>query len=35
MTNSPIWASQASPSENDRVTDRWGRSVLPSTNAAT
>ena len=35
ITNSPIWASQASPSENDRVAARCGRSPLPSTSAAT
>ena len=35
ITNSPIWASQATPSVNERVAARWGRSWLPSTSAAT
>ena len=35
ITNSPIWASQATPSAKDRVAPRCGRSELPSTSAAT
>ena len=35
ITNSPIWASQATPSENDFVAARCGSSALPSTSAAT
>ena len=35
MTNSPIWASQATPSAKDRVAPRWGSSEFPSTSAAT
>ena len=35
ITNSPIWASQATPSENDRVAARWGSSALPRISAAT
>ena len=35
ITNSPIWASQATPSANDRVAARCGSSALPSTSAAT
>ena len=35
MTNSPIWASHATPSANDRVAARCGSSLLPSTSAAT
>ena len=35
MTNSPIWASQATPSAKDRVAARCGSSLLPRTRAAT
>ena len=35
ITNSPIWASHATPSANDRVAPRCGSSELPSTSAAT
>ncbi len=35
ITNSPICASQATPSANDRVAPRCGSSELPSTSAAT
>ena len=35
ITNSPICASQATPSANDRVAIRCGRSELPRTSAAT
>ena len=35
ITNSPIWASQATPSAKERVAARCGRSLFPSTSAAT
>ena len=35
ITNSPICASQATPSENDRVAWRCGSSALPRISAAT
>ena len=35
MTNSPICASHATPSANERVAARCGSSLLPSTSAAT
>ena len=35
MTNSPICASQATPSANERVATRCGSSLLPRTSAAT
>ena len=35
ITNSPIWASQATPSEKDRVACRWGSSALPRISAET
>ena len=35
ITNSPIWASQATPSENDRVACRCGSSALPRISAET
>ncbi len=35
ITNRPICAIHAMPSENDRVAARCGRSELPSTSAAT
>ena len=34
ITNSPICASHATPSEKDRVAARCGSSLLPSTSAA-
>ena len=35
ITNSPIWASHAIPSANDRVAPRCGNSLLPRIRAAT
>ena len=35
ITNSPICASQATPSENERVAARCGSSALPRISAAT
>src|SRR3954451_9352110 len=34
ITNKPIWAIHATPSEKDLVAARCGRSLLPSTSAA-
>ena len=35
ITNSPIWASHATPSEKERVATRCGSSLLPRISAAT
>ena len=35
ITKSPIWASHATPSENERVATRCGSSLLPRISAAT
>ena len=35
ITNSPIWASHATPSAKERVATRCGSSLLPRISAAT